>query len=84
MAIGISAMLATSTPLTALAADGVDDTEGGNPNEAGQSTNPASDVCDNAQEAASKASEQTDAAQGSAAIIKDDVKNIVFFVFGNG
>lgn len=76
MAIGISAMLATSTPLTALAADGVDDTEGSNPNEAGQSTKPASDVCDNAQEVASKASEQTGDAKDSAAIIKDDVKNV--------
>ena len=36
MAIGISAMLATATPMTAMAAEGVDDPEGGNPNEAGR------------------------------------------------
>lgn len=78
MAIGISAMLATTTPMTALAADGVDDPEGDNPNEAGQTTNPASDVCDAAQEAAVAAQEAADAAQGSAGtVIKDVKENVV-------
>ena len=55
MAIGISAMLATATPMSVMAADGVDDTEGGNPNEAEQTTNPTSNVCDDAQDAADAA-----------------------------
>ena len=66
MAIGISAMLATSSPMSVMAADGVDDPEGGNPNEAEQTTKPASDVCDDAQEAASDAAGKVDTAQGSA------------------
>ena len=77
MAIGISAMLATATPMSVMAADGVDDPEGGNPNEAEQTTKPASDVYDDAQEAASDALDGTDDAKDSAAIIKDDVKNVV-------
>lgn len=76
MAIGISAMLATTTPMTALAADGVDDPEGDNPNEAGQTTNPSSDVCDAAQAVALDALKEDgviDKAQGSAGTVKDDV-----------
>ena len=74
MAIGISAMLATATPMTAMAAEGVDDPEGGNPNEAGQTTNSEAGVCDVAQEAASEAAGQVDTAQGSAGTVKTDVK----------
>lgn len=77
MAIGISAMLATATPMTAMAAEGEGDPEGGNSNEAEQTTKPASDVYDDAQEAASDALDGTDDAKDSAAIIKDDVKNVV-------
>lgn len=78
MAIGISAMLATATPMSVMAADGVDDPEGGNPNEAEQTTKPASDVCDAAQEAADAAQEAVDAAQGSAeTVIKDVKENVV-------
>ena len=78
MAIGISAMLATATPMSVMAADGVDDTEGGNPNEAEQTTKPASDVCDAAQDAAEAAQKAVDAAQGSAeTVIKDVKENVV-------
>lgn len=77
MAIGISAMLATTTPMTALAADGVDDPEGDNPNEAGQTTTPVSDVCDAAQEAADAAQKAAVAAQGSAETVITDVKENV-------
>ena len=73
MAIGISAMLATATPMTVMAAEGVDDPEGGNPNEAGQTTNSEAGVCDVAQEAASEAAGKVDTAQGSAGTVKDDV-----------
>ncbi|MDY5000527.1 MAG: hypothetical protein SPF05_06075, partial [Lachnospiraceae bacterium] len=74
MAIGISAMLATATPMTAMAAEGVDDPEGGNPNEAGQTTNSEAGVCDVAQQAASEAAGQVDTAQGSAGTVKTDVE----------
>lgn len=74
MAIGISAMLATATPMTAMAAEGVDDPEGGNPNEAGQTTNSEAGVCDVAQEAASEAADQVDTAQKSAGTVKTDVE----------
>lgn len=77
MAIGISAMLATATPMSVMAADGVDDTEGGNPNEAEQTTKPASDVCDAAQDAADVAQGAVDVAQGSAGTVVDDVKENV-------
>lgn len=85
MAIGISAMLATATPMSVMAADGVDDPEGGNPNEAEQITKPASDVCDKAQQAASDAAGKINTAkgndeeeiEGSVATIKDDVKENV-------
>ena len=74
MAIGISAMLATATPMTAMAAEGEDDPEGGNLNEAGQTTNSEAGVCDVAQQAASEAAGQVDTAQGSAGTVKTDVE----------
>ena len=77
MAIGISAMLATATPMTAMAAEGVDDPEGGNPNEAGQTTNSEAGVCDAAQKAADVAQEAADAAQKSAGTVKTDVETNV-------
>lgn len=77
MAIGISAMLATATPMSVMAADGVDDTEGGNPNEAEQTTKPASDVCDKAQQAASDALDEIDDAKDSAGTVKNDVNDNV-------
>ena len=77
MAIGISAMLATATPMTVMAAEGVDDPEGGNPNEAGQTTNSEAGVCDVAQEAADVAQEAADAAQKSAGTVKTDVETNV-------
>lgn len=77
MAIGISAMLATATPMTAMAAEVEGDPEGGNSNEAEQTTKPASDVYDDAQEAADKASESTTEAEKSANVIKKDVTDNV-------
>ena len=74
MAIGISAMLATATPMTAMAAEGEGDPEGGNSNEAEQTTNSEAGVCDVAQEAASEAAGQVDTAQGSAGTVKTDVE----------
>lgn len=70
MAIGISAMLATATPMTAMAAEGEGDPEGGNSNEAEQTTNSEAGVCDAAQKAA-------DAAQESAGTVKTDVETNV-------
>lgn len=67
MAIGISAMLATATPMTAMAAEVEGDPEGGNSNEAEQTTNSEAGVCDAAQKAA-------DAAQESAGTVKTDVE----------
>ena len=77
MAIGISAMLATATPMTAMAAEGEGDPEGGNSNEAEQTTNSEAGVCDVAQEAADKASESTTEAEKSANVIKKDVTDNV-------
>lgn len=70
MAIGISAMLATATPMTVMAAEGEGDPEGGNSNEAEQTTNSEAGVCDAAQKAA-------DAAQESAGTVKTDVETNV-------
>ena len=71
MAIGISAMLATATPMTALAAEG----EGDNPEapQAGGSEAEVHTDVDAAQAAASEAAGKVDNAQESAGIVKDDV-----------
>ena len=72
MAIGISAMLATATPMTALAAEEGNDGEGAK--DAGQESQPTSDVCDKAQEAGGYASESTGTAQSSVEKVKNDIE----------
>lgn len=71
MAIGISAMLATATPMTALAAEEGNDGEGAK--DAGQESQPASDV----QKAGDDASDSAATAKGSTDTVKNDVKNVV-------
>lgn len=75
MAIGISAMLATTTPMTALAAE---EGEGAAPEPStGEEPKSESKVSE-AKEAADSASESVDNAQESADTVKDDVeKNVV-------
>lgn len=71
MAIGISAMLATTTPMTALAAG---EGEGTTPEpDTGEETKSESKVA----EAADSASESVDTAQSSAKTVKDDVEKNV-------
>lgn len=67
MAIGISAMLATATPMTALAAEEGNDGEGAK--DAGQESQPASDV----QKAGDDASDSAATAKGSTDTVKNDV-----------
>lgn len=71
MAIGISAMLATTTPMTALAAEEGSDGEG--TKDAGQESQPASDV----QKAGDDASASADVAKDSTDTVKSDVENSV-------
>lgn len=74
MAIGISAMLATSSPMTAMAAEGTPDTDGDDNTSV---VTPEEGVADAAQAAAESASGAVDTAKDSATIVKDDVKDSV-------
>ena len=74
MAIGISAMLATSSPMTAMAAEGTPDTDG---DDNISVVTPEEGVADAAQAAAESASDAVDTAKDSATIVKNDVKNSV-------
>lgn len=74
MAIGISAMLATSSPMTAMAAEGTPDTDG---DDNISVVTPEEGVADAAQTAAKSASEAVDTAKNSATAVKDDVKDSV-------
>ena len=76
MVIGISAMLASSAPLTALAAEGDEGTGNTEPKTGGEDTT-SSTVCDKAQAAADTAQDAVDTAEGSAKTVKDDVKENV-------
>ena len=76
MAIGISAMLMASSPLTALAAEGE-----GNPSEGNEDKNitvtPEAGVCDQAEAAAKEADGAVEKAETSAAEVKADVSDQV-------
>lgn len=76
MAIGISAMLMASSPLTALAAEG-----GGNSSEGNEDKNitvtPEAGVCDQAEAAAKDADKAVEGAEKSAADVKSEVADQV-------
>lgn len=75
MAIGISAMLATATPMTALAAE---EGEGAAPEPDTSKTSDSGSTVETAKEAVGEASDSIDAAQDSASTIKEDVaENVV-------
>ena len=74
MAIGISAMLATSSPMTAMAAEGTPDTDG---DDNISVVTPEEGVADAAQTAAKSASDEVNTAKDSATTVKDDVKDSV-------
>ena len=74
MAIGISAMLATSSPMTAMAAEGTPDTDG---DDNISVVTPEEGVADAAQAAVKSASDAVDTAKKSATTVKNDVKDSV-------
>ncbi|MDY5775957.1 MAG: hypothetical protein SPK14_09045 [Lachnospiraceae bacterium] len=74
MAIGISAMLATSSPITAMAAEGTPDTEGDDNTSA---VLPEEGATIQAQAAAEEASGAVDTAEGSTKVVKDDISQNV-------
>lgn len=74
MAIGISAMLATSSPMTAMAAEGTPDTDGDDNTSV---VTPEEGVADAAQAAAESASDAVDTAEISAGAVKGDVESNV-------
>lgn len=75
MAIGISAMLASTSPMTALAAENEGVPEGNENNTSTATTDEG--VCDKAQAAAGEAAEKVEDAGESADTVKDDVKTNV-------
>lgn len=72
MAIGISAMLMASSPLTALAAEGEGTTPEGNDNK-NITVTPEAGVCDQAEAAAKEADKAVEGAEKSAADVKSEV-----------
>ena len=72
MAIGISAMLMASSPLTALAAEGEGTTPEGNENK-NITVTPEAGVCDQAEAAAKEADKAVEGAEKSAADVKSEV-----------
>lgn len=72
MAIGISAMLMASSPLTALAAEGEGTTPEGNDNK-NITVTPEAGVCDQAEAAAKDADKAVEGAEKSAADVKSEV-----------
>lgn len=75
MAIGISAMLAATSPMTALAAENTDTPADDDSNAAAATVEKG--VCYEAQEAAAGAVDAVNEAEGSASTVKDDVKTNV-------
>lgn len=76
MAIGISAMLMASSPLTALAAEGESTTPEGNENK-NITVTPEAGVCDQAEAAAKEADKAVEGAEKSAADVKSEVADQV-------
>ena len=76
MAIGISAMLMASSPLTALAAEGEGTTPEGNDNK-NITVTPEAGVCDQAEAAAKEADKAVEGAEKSAADVKSEVADQV-------
>lgn len=76
MAIGISAMLMASSPLTALAAEGEGNSSGENEDK-NITVTPENGVCDKAEEAAKEADKAVEDAEKSAAEVKSEVADKV-------
>lgn len=76
MAIGISAMLMASSPLTALAAEGEGTTPAGDDDGHNTVVTPEEGVCDEAEKAADAADEAVEKAEGKAEIVKQDAETV--------